>query len=200
MERADQVLAQRVVDADLAADRAVDLRQQRRRAPARPGCRAGRSPRRSRRCRRRTPPPIATIAAGAIGAARGPARRRSGRPSPGSCSARRRGSGSALRGVTPGEARRRAGARPSGSRRRSGAPGKPRAVEQRAERARQCRRDRDRDSCADGVADVMMRAWPDGCGRDQARADGRITGSGWTCTPISSSSAAASPRCARRPS
>ena len=31
MERADQVLAQRVVDADLAADRAVDLRQQRRR-------------------------------------------------------------------------------------------------------------------------------------------------------------------------
>ena len=31
MERADQVLAQRVVDADLAADRAVHLRQQRRR-------------------------------------------------------------------------------------------------------------------------------------------------------------------------
>ena len=31
MKRADEVLAQRVVDADLAADRAVDLRQQRRR-------------------------------------------------------------------------------------------------------------------------------------------------------------------------
>ena len=31
VERADQVLAERMVDADLAADRAVDLRQQRRR-------------------------------------------------------------------------------------------------------------------------------------------------------------------------
>ena len=31
MKRADQVLAERVVDADLAADRAVDLREQRRR-------------------------------------------------------------------------------------------------------------------------------------------------------------------------
>jgi hypothetical protein len=31
VERADQVLAERMVDADLAADGAVDLRQQRRR-------------------------------------------------------------------------------------------------------------------------------------------------------------------------
>ena len=43
MERADHVLAARVVDRRLAADRRVDLREQRRRAPARSRRRAGSS-------------------------------------------------------------------------------------------------------------------------------------------------------------
>ena len=58
VKRADQVLAERVIDAGLAADRAVDLRQQRRRHVHdrhAAQIRRGREARRDRRSRRRRP-------------------------------------------------------------------------------------------------------------------------------------------------
>ena len=123
MEGADQVLAERMIDADLAADRAVHLRQQRRRhlddrdaAEERRGRESGdvadhaAANRHDRRSRDRRP--------------RAPARRRCGRPSRPACDARRQGSGSALRWSDSGTPRR-AGARSAGSRPGTAGPAPP---------------------------------------------------------------------------